>query len=95
MVCNSFVILKMRILTCFCPKILRVDKGTENVSLASAHVSLRLQHIDEFSGEKSFIYGPSKHNIVCIMQKLFKIIKFNRGLSHGGLSYGKPKQTGG
>ena len=47
-----------------CPKILRVDKGTENVSLATAHISLRLQHSDEFSGEKSFIYGPSKHNIV-------------------------------
>ena len=73
MVYNSFVSFKIIILTGFCPKILRVDKGPENVSLAGAHISLRLQHSDEFSGENSFIYGPSKHNIVCCV---FQIIKF-------------------
>ena len=43
---------------------LRVDKGTENVGLASVHIMLRLEHNDELAGERSFIYGPSKHNIV-------------------------------
>ena len=43
---------------------MRVDKGTENASLATIHIGFRLDHMDEFAGEKSFIYGPSKHNIV-------------------------------
>ena len=47
-----------------CPKIVRVDKGTENCSVASTHIALRLNHTDNFAGENSFIYGPSKHNIV-------------------------------
>ena len=41
---------------------LRVDKGTENVGLASVHIMLRLD--DELAVERSFMYGPSKHNIV-------------------------------
>ena len=47
-----------------CPKIVRVDKGTENAGLATVHIGLRMNHEDEFAGEKCFIYGPSKHNIV-------------------------------
>ena len=47
-----------------CPTIVRVDKGTENVGLATVHIGLRMNHEDEFAGEKCFIYGPSKHNIV-------------------------------
>ena len=58
MVCKWFCIVLMRIVDKVAvPRIVRVDKGTENVSIATEHISLRLQHSDEFSG-KSFIYGP-------------------------------------
>ena len=46
-----------------CPYILRSDYGTENGSLAAIQRALRF-YDDEMAGEKRFMYGPSKLNIV-------------------------------
>ena len=50
-----------------CPAIVRSDYGTENCYLASIQVGFRLAHDDTLRGERSFIYGPSKHNVVCLV----------------------------
>lgn len=52
-----------------CPTILRSDYGTENSCLAAIHIAFRFYHSDELAGEKSFLYGPSKHNIVSLKQQ--------------------------
>lgn len=46
-----------------CPKILRVDKGTENVHAATAQIALRSDHDDTFAGHRSLIAGASVHNV--------------------------------
>ena len=43
---------------------LRSDYGTENASLAAIQMAFRFDDDDEMAGEKSFMYGPSKSNIV-------------------------------
>ena len=43
---------------------LRCDYGTENSNLAAIHIAFRYYHDDSMAREKSFIYGPSIHNIV-------------------------------
>lgn len=45
-----------------CPSRVRADKGTENVVIEDMQKFLRRNHDDEFSGNKSFIYGTSQHN---------------------------------
>ena len=47
-----------------CPKILRVDKGTENVHAGTAQIAFRLDHCDSMAGCKSLITGSSIHNVV-------------------------------
>ena len=48
--------------------VVRCDHGTENTSLATVQIAFRLLHDDSLSGEKSFVYGPSKsNNIVSIL----------------------------
>ena len=47
-----------------CPSILRSDYGTENCNLAAIQIAFRYYDDDSMAKEKSFIYGPSKHNIV-------------------------------
>ena len=54
-----------------CPLILRSDYGTENCSLAAVHIAFRYYHDDSLAGQKSFMYGPSKANVVS------HAIKFN------------------
>lgn len=49
-----------------CPKILRVDKGTENVHAATAQIALRMNHTDSLAGQKSLIVGASVHNVVSV-----------------------------
>ena len=46
------------------PTIVRSDRGTENLSLATCHMLLRHSHSDEFNGEKRFRYGSSTTNTV-------------------------------
>jgi hypothetical protein len=41
------------------PKIVRADRGTENVLLRDIQVALRMYHEDSFSGQRSFMYGRS------------------------------------
>lgn len=48
------------------PTIIRSDCGTENSSLAACHMALRHHHDDEFRGSRSFRYGSSTTNMVCI-----------------------------
>jgi hypothetical protein len=50
-----------------CPKILRVDKGTENVHAATAQIALRMNHMDSLAGQKSLIAGSSVHNVVRLL----------------------------
>lgn len=45
-----------------CPKIVRSDCGTENVTLAAMQCSLRALHTDEFAAEKAHRFGPSPAN---------------------------------
>lgn len=49
-----------------CPAILRSDYGTENSILAAIQIALRYEHGDSLAKERSFIYGPSKNNVVCV-----------------------------
>ena len=44
-----------------CPKIMRADRGTENVYIEGMHTFLRYDHPDELA-HRSFRYGPSVHN---------------------------------
>ena len=55
-----------------CPAILRCDYGTENTSLATVQIGFRLQHNDSLAGPKSFLYGPSKSNIVSCGRGIIK-----------------------
>ena len=43
---------------------LRCDYGTENCEIAAIQIALRYHHDDALAKEKSFVYGPSVHNIV-------------------------------
>lgn len=45
-----------------CPTIIRADRGTENGTVAALQRMFRHGCGDEFSGEKSFMYGPSTAN---------------------------------
>lgn len=45
-----------------CPKIVRSDCGTENVTLAAMQCSLRALHTDEFAAEKAHRFGTSPAN---------------------------------
>ena len=47
-----------------CPSILRMDKGTENVWMATAQCAFRNDHEDRFSAENSIRYGSSPANTV-------------------------------
>jgi hypothetical protein len=44
------------------PKIIRCDRGTENVLLSGIQASLRMGDNDGLSGENSFMYGRSTAN---------------------------------
>ena len=45
-----------------CPRIVRSDCGTENVTLAAIQCSLRATHQDEYAAEKAHRYGSSPAN---------------------------------
>ena len=47
-----------------CPSVLRSDYGTENSIIAAIQIAFRYHHDDSLAREKSFLYGPSVHNIV-------------------------------
>ena len=68
-------------------KQLRSDCGTENTMLATAHMALRHNHMDEFSGTKSFWHGSSTTNSVsCLCNSLILSYFLHRELKVGGLS---------
>ena len=46
--------------------LLRSDCGSENSVLAACHMLLRHNHSDEFAGNRSFRYGSSTTNTVCL-----------------------------
>lgn len=47
-----------------CPTVVRADHGTENSTTAKVHIAFQMNHRDNLSGPRSFIYGPSTANIV-------------------------------
>ncbi len=61
-----------------CPAILRSDYGTENATLATIHVTFRLQHVDSLAGEKSFIHIIMYGSIcTCHLLNTFEVIASN------------------
>ena len=46
------------------PRVVRVDRGTENSTIAYLQPFLRRNGQDSFAGEKSFLYGQSITNQV-------------------------------
>ena len=78
---------------------LRSDYGTENSSLACIQIAFRYYHDDDLAGGKSFIYGPSKSNIVSYeytlsVTILISMCKYSASRG-GGLSYADVKLNGG
>ena len=43
-----------------CPRVIRVDKGTENTLIYESQIAIRLHGVDSLSGIKS-IYGLAHH----------------------------------
>ena len=84
---------------------LRCDYGTENTSLATVQIAFRIHHSDSLAGERSFMYGPSKSNIVScnwlVSIMLLRTYIFYRRmllcreLKPSGPNYGNPKPVGG
>ena len=79
---------------------LRSDYGTENVNLATLQIAFRLGHGDDYAGRKSFLYGPSPGNIVCIRYNACIIIPATglsmcRELNVFGPNYVDLKPSGG
>ena len=58
-----------------CPSVIRGDYGTENPTIAAIQIAFHFYHTDGMANEKSFIYGPSKSNIVGV-QKVHETISF-------------------
>jgi hypothetical protein len=54
--------------------LLRSDCGSENSVLAACHMLLRHNHGDEFAGNRSFRYGSSTTNTVCLDPGIIIII---------------------
>ena len=52
------------------PTVLRMDRGTENVLMATTQIALRSLHNDKFAGEKGIRFGKSTTNTVRIMIQL-------------------------
>ena len=53
-----------------CPTILRADRGTENSIVAFLQPTFRHAGSDIFTGEKSFQYGRSSANQVCVRKRV-------------------------
>ena len=47
-----------------CPRVVRADRGSENVNIAALQRMFRHDCGDEFAGEKAFMYGRSTANQV-------------------------------
>ena len=82
-----------------CPKILRVDKGTENVLVGTAQIALCLNNEDSMSGNRSLIAGASVHNVVgmyiCKGCSRYLCLFNCRKLKVGGHTFVNIKQNGG
>ena len=50
-----------------CPRVIRADKGTENVRVAAVQYALRREHDNSLAAEKSIRYGSSPANTVHII----------------------------
>ena len=47
-----------------CSSMVCADYGTENSNVAAVPTEMRCNHDDPMAREKSFMYGPSKYNVV-------------------------------
>ncbi len=50
-----------------CPRLVRTDRGTENVNMAFIQKAFRHRGQDELSGSNSHRYGRSIANQVCVL----------------------------
>ena len=50
-----------------CPRVLRSDYGTENSRVATAQIAFRSNGDDDLAGDRSFRYGKSTTNTVCVV----------------------------
>ena len=55
-------------ITIGCSSILPADYGTENSNVAAVQIAMRYNHDDPMAREKSFMYGPSKYNVVGVLR---------------------------
>ena len=55
-------------ITIGCSSILPADYGTENSNIAAVQIAMRYNHDDPMAREKSFMYGPSKDNVVGVLR---------------------------
>ena len=80
-----------------CPSIIRSDRGSENSRIAYLQPFLRRHGTDSLAKEKSFQYGKSASNQVCINIYAMNsaIINNIRGLSGGGVFSESGLQNGG
>ena len=46
-----------------CPRVNRIDKGTENLLVSECQIALRLHHLDSLSGQKSVRIGSSTNSV--------------------------------
>ena len=60
----KLIIIIICVMSLGCPTIMRTDAGTENSILAVVQPMLRHYHSDDFSQERSFLYGRSTSNQV-------------------------------
>ena len=63
---DFFIIKNCLNITSGVPRVMRVNRGTENSSISFVHPALRSMHSDSFAGERSFRYGKSSSNQVYI-----------------------------
>ena len=52
------------------------DYGTENASLSGIQIAFRYYHRDSLRVTKSFMYGPSKSNIVSMWHCMYTMYTF-------------------
>ena len=82
--CKKIALVQYVVFACIgVPKFLRSDYGTENCIVASLHIAFHLKNSSGLK-EQSYIYGPSKRNVVCLIiaSYAYKIKSEMQLLSH-------------
>ena len=57
-----------------CPCFIRMDRGTENGCVAAAQYAFRAMFAGNETAERSFLYGRSPSNVVCVLSNEICIV---------------------